>query len=89
MELITMPTVGCPEELGSRPAARLVVGPPEDLIPSLAVSRKQQAHYQAVLARLELLRRRGDLVVPPAQLHFLMAEGLRLAEATLEGANHA
>jgi hypothetical protein len=47
-----MPTVGCPEELGSRPAARLVVGPPEDLIPSLAVSRKQQAHYQAVLARL-------------------------------------
>jgi len=30
----------------------------------------------------------GDLVVPPAQLHFLMVEGLRLAEAALKGANH-
>jgi hypothetical protein len=83
-----MPTVGCPQELGSGPAARLVVGPPEDQIPSLAVSRKQQAHYQAELARLELLRRRGDLVVPPAQLHFLMVGGMRLAEAALKGGNH-
>jgi len=41
---------------------REAMGSPEDQIPSLAVSREQQAHYQAELARLELLRLRGCLV---------------------------
>lgn len=43
--------------------APVVVGLPESQIPSFAVCRKLHAHYKAELARLELLRLRGDLVV--------------------------
>ena len=42
--------------------AQLVAGLPEDAIPNLAESRERRAHYQAELARLEALQKRGDLV---------------------------
>ena len=41
------------------------------------------------LARIEALRDRHNRPSRGALLRFLVAEGLRLAEATLEGANHA
>ena len=41
------------------------------------------------LARIEALRDRHNCPSRGALLRFLVAEGLRLAEATLEGANHA
>jgi hypothetical protein len=63
MGLFTLTTVIFLQEQSGSPAAPLVVGLPENQIPSFAVCRKLQAHYQAELARLELLRRRGDLVV--------------------------
>jgi hypothetical protein len=42
--------------------AQLVAGMPEDAIPNLATSRERRAHYQAELARLEALEKRGDLL---------------------------
>lgn len=63
MELITMPTLGFSQEQCSSPVAQLVVGSPENQILNLAICRKLQAHYKSELARLDLLRLRGDLVV--------------------------
>jgi hypothetical protein len=59
MMLIAMPTVRFPQEQSSSPAAPLVVGLPENQIPSFAVCRKLHAHYRAELARLDVLRHQG------------------------------
>ena len=58
--------------------AQLVVGLPEDQIPTLAESRERRAHYQAELSRLQALEQRGDLL-PRTEI---MAAAFQVARTT-------